>query len=155
MIAMTRGSAICFVNVAFQRVAWSLIFAVASVTSLNGCVTTGYHYAKDKNLVKKWDATVISVEPQNIYKASEAIWVGTFATVEAKGWKVTFVTNSGEKVTIVQPSSTQYELRSGQRAVYIVDKGKLWVQPADFPLPPDFTGSDAQNNTETKDTESK
>jgi len=97
----------------------------------------------------------MSVEPENIYNANEAIWVGSLASVEAKGWKVTFVTDRGEKVTIVQPSNTQYNLGSGQRAVYIVDKGKVWVQPADFPLPPDFTGGDAQKATETKDTERK
>ena len=154
-MAMTKVCAVCFVKVAFQRVAWSLIFAVASVTSLNGCATTGYSYVKDRSLVKKWDGTVIAVEPQNIYNRAEAMWVGPLASVEAKGWKVTFVFDNGQKVTIVQPSSTEYELRSGQRAVYIADKGKLWVQPADFPLPPDFTASDAQKGTETKDTEGK
>ena len=105
---------------------------------VSGCMTVGYHYAKDPNMVRKWDVTVVSVESQNIYNSTGVFWVGPFASVEAKGWRVTFLDETSHKVTIVQPSSNRYELRPGQRAVYVVDRGQVWVQPTDFPLPSDF-----------------
>jgi len=105
---------------------------------LSGCMTVGYHYAKDPNMAKKWDVTVVSVEPQSIYNSAGVFWVGPFASVEAKGWKVTFLDETGQKITIVQPSSNRYQLKPGQKAVYIAFRGQVWVQPTDFPLPADF-----------------
>ncbi len=54
---------------------------------------------------------------------------------------MTFLDETGTKVSIVQPSTDRYELHPGQKAVYVVDRGHVWVQPQDFPLPPDFADS--------------
>lgn len=107
---------------------------------LAACMTTGYHYAKDPHMVKKWDVTVISVKPQNIYNSVGVALVGPLASVEAKGWQVTFRADGEQRnVTIVQPSSDQYTLQAGQRAVYIIAGGRVWVQPTNYPLPPEFS----------------
>ena len=105
---------------------------------LSACVTVGYSYAKDPTAVKKWNATIVSIEDQNIYDSTGAMWVGPLATVNSVGQKVKFVTDSGETVSIVQPKSNKYTLTAGQHVIYIVDQGHVWVQPTDYPLPADF-----------------
>lgn len=119
------------------------ITCVALICALSGCVTVGYSYAKDPNLVKKWNATIVSIEDQNIYNSTGAAWVGPLATVESVGQKVEFVTEAGEKVSIVQPKVKEYTLTAGEHIVYIVDRGHVWVQPVDYPLPPDFAAAPA------------
>lgn len=131
----------------FQRVL-SAVVGLALLISLDGCTTTGYHHAKDPNLVRKWDVTVTSVAPQNIYNSLGASLVGPLASVDAVGVRVAFITAAkGEKIEIVQPADNgflhlsqvrRFDLKAGQSAVYIVDRGQVWVQPTDFPLPHEF-----------------
>lgn len=124
-----------------QLVNWALKVLVggALLALLTGCMTTGYHHAKDPNMVKKWDVTVISVEPQNIYNSVGVALVGPLASVDSKGWKVSFIADGEKaKTEIVQPSTDRYELHPGQKAIYIVSRGSVWVQPTDYPLPPEF-----------------
>lgn len=109
--------------------------------ALSGCITVGYSYAKNPNLVKAWKATIVSIEDQNIYNSAGAFWVGPLATVESVGQKVTFIAEDGSKATIVQPKNAHYTLTAGEQVLYIVDQGHVWVQPVDYPLPPDFTTS--------------
>ena len=106
-------------------------------------MTVGYSTARDSNMVKKFDVTITDVQPQNIYNPLAVSLVGPLAAVspDHKGQKVTFTDGTGAKVIIVQPLSNLYELHVGQKAVYIVDRGQVWVQPADYPLPPEFTTS--------------
>ena len=78
---------------------------------------------------------------QNIYNSAGAFWVGPLATVESVGQKVTFVAEDGSKATIVQPKNAHYTLTVGEHVLYVVDQGHVWVQPVDYPLPPDFTAS--------------
>lgn len=135
---------------AFQRVL-SAVVGLALLISLGGCTTVGYHHAKDPNKVQKWNVTVTDVSPQNIYNALGASWVGSLAKVESVGLRVSFITDRGEKVEIVQPADNgflhlsqvrRFELRAGQSAIYIVDRGQVWVQPTDYPLPPEFTNTE-------------
>lgn len=130
----------------FQRIFSAL--TMLTLLTLSGCTTTGYHHAKDPNLVKKWDVTVTQVSPQNIYNAMGASLVGGLASVDAVGLRVAFITSAGEKVEIVQPADNsflhfpevkRFELKAGQKAVYLVDRGQVWVQPTDFPLPAEFS----------------
>jgi hypothetical protein len=135
-----------------QRVL-SAVAGFALLISLDGCTTTGYHHAKDPNLVHKWDVTVTAVSPQNIYNTLGASLVGPLASVESVGVRVSFITaEKGEKVEIVQPADNgflhlsqvrRFELKAGQSAIYIVDRGQVWVQPTDFPLPPEVNAAPA------------
>ena len=115
--------------------------------ALTGCITVGYSYAKDPNMVRKWNATIISIEDQNIYNSTGAFWVGPLATVESVGQKIKFVTDGGETVIIVQPKSAHYTLTAGEHVVYIVDQGHVWVQPIDYPLPSDFITTSAASKS--------
>ena len=134
----------------FQRVL-SAVAGLALLMSLDGCTTTGYHHAKDPSLVKKWNVTITEVSPQNIYNTLGASWVGALASVEAVGIRVSFITDQGEKVEIIQPADNsflhlsqvrRFELKAGQSAIYIIDRGQVWVQPSDYPLPPEFTSTE-------------
>jgi hypothetical protein len=107
------------------------LFCLAALVGLCGCMTIGYSTARDPNTVKKFDVTIIEIEPQNIYNATGVFWVGPFASVEHKGQKITFLDSTGVKVSIVQPISNLYELHAAEKAVYIVDRGQVWIQPAD------------------------
>ena len=121
---------------AWQRVAW---FAIGvAFLGLVACMTVGYSTATDSTMVRKWDVTVIELAPEQIYNALGASLIGPFAPVEHEGLRVTFIDASGAKASIVQPATKLYELHAGQKAVYIVDRGQVWVQPADYPLPPEF-----------------
>jgi len=131
---------------AFQRV-FTAVAGFALLISLDGCTTTGYHHAKDPNLVKKWNVTVTSVAPQNIYNTLGASLVGPLASVDAIGVRVSFITDKGEKLEIVQPADNgflhlsqvqRFNLKAGQSGVYLVDRGQVWVQPTDYPLPAEF-----------------
>jgi hypothetical protein len=103
-----------------------------------GCMTTGYSYAKDPKLVGKKEVTITKLEPQNIYDSMGVAWVGPFAKVESRGQRVAFVDAQGKSVELVQPHSDRYELHVGQKVMYVVDRGQVWVQPLDYPLPPEF-----------------
>ena len=116
-----------------------IVVAGILMITLSGCITTGYSYAKNPNIVHKWDATITSVEKQNIYNSTGAAWVGPLAKVEAVGLKVSLVTDDGQHVTEVQPQNSNYTLTAGEHVIYIVDYGRIWAQPINYPLPPDFT----------------
>lgn len=117
---------------------WKFI-ALIPFVAIAGCATpVGYSYAKDPNMVKKWDATIISIQDQNIYNSTGAAWVGSLATVESVGQKVEIVAADGSKASIIQPKSDKYTLSAGEHVYYIVDQGRVWVQPTDYPLPPDL-----------------
>ena len=119
----------------------ALLFGLVALAGLSGCMTVGYSTAKDPNMVHKWPITIVGIEQQNIYNAMGVSLVGPFASVEHVGQKITFIDPTGKQVTIVQPLSNRYELKPGQRAVYIVDRGQVWVQPTDYPLPPEFAAA--------------
>jgi len=104
--------------------------------SLSGCMTVGYHYAKDPLMVAKYDVTVLSIKPQKIRSSVGVALVGPLAKVNAIGWKVKFVDAAGKTFDIVQPRSDQYEITVGQQAYYVINRGQVWVQPKDYPLPP-------------------
>jgi hypothetical protein len=112
---------------------------LALVTTLqSGCMTTGYSYARDPKIVGKWDVTITKIEPQNIYNSMGVALVGPFAKVESRGQRIAFIDAKGKTQNIVQPLSDRYVLHEGQHAVYIADRGQVWVQPTDYPLPPEF-----------------
>lgn len=119
------------------------LFCLMALAGLSGCMTVGYSTAKDSNMVRKWDVTIIEIEPQNIYNAMGVALVGPFASVEHKGQKITFLDSTGAKASIVQPISNRYELHPAEKAVFIVDRGQVWVQPTDYPLPPEFNAAPA------------
>lgn len=115
------------------------IAAIALISVLSAaCMTTGYSYAKDPKVVGKWDVTITKIEPQNIYNSLGVVLVGPFASVESHGQRITFITTDGKSQTIVQPLTDRYELHEGQHARYIADRGQVWVQPTEYPLPPEF-----------------
>lgn len=124
-------------KVHYQRVLF-FIFGMLPLVFISGCMTVGYSTARDPNMVRKFDVTIIEIEPQNIYNALGASLVGPFASVEHKGQKITFMDATGTKVSIVQPISDRYVLHPTEQAVYIVDRGQIWIQPKDYPLPPEF-----------------
>jgi len=110
-----------------------------ALLSLNGCMTTGYSTAKNPDMVRKFDVTIIEIAPQNIYNSLGVSLVGPLAPVEHVGEKVRFKDATGAEATIVQPKSSRYELHAGDKAIYIVDRGQVWIQPTDYPLPPEFS----------------
>ncbi|NNM70547.1 MAG: hypothetical protein HKM00_11415 [Gallionella sp.] len=91
----------------FQRVL-SAVAGFALLISLDGCTTTGYHHAKDPNLVQKWNVTITEVSSQNIYNTLGASLVGPLASVEAVGLRVSFITEKGGKAEIVQPADNGF-----------------------------------------------
>lgn len=102
-------------------------------------MTTGFSTAKDPNMVKKFDVTIVKIEQQDIYNALGVSLVGPFASVEHKGQKITFIEAGNPKQhSIIQPISDRYVLQIGQKSAYIVDRGQVWIQPIDYPLPPEF-----------------
>jgi hypothetical protein len=106
---------------------------------LVGCQTVGYSSARDPTLVRKWQVTITEVESNYcIYNALGASLVGPLAPCEHRGQRVTFTDDAGAKASIVQPTPSRYQLKAGDHAVYIVDRGQVWVQPTDYPLPPEF-----------------
>lgn len=102
---------------------------------LSACVTVGYSYARDPSAHEAFHGTVTAVDNQNIYSAAGAAWVGALAKVEAVGLKVSMVMDDGEKVTVVQPKDPSYALHVGDHIYYIADKGRVWAQPDNLPLP--------------------
>jgi hypothetical protein len=120
----------------YQAVATVLVVLACALQS--GCMTVGYSYAKDPKLVAKWEVTITKIEPQNIYNAAGVFWVGPFAKVESRGQRISLLDQHGKSVEIVQPLSDRYELHIGQKALYVADRGQVWVQPVDYPLPPEF-----------------
>ena len=121
---------------------------IACFFMLSGCTTTGYHHAKNANQVSKWNVTVNSVSAQNIYNHLGASLVGPLASVDAVGLRVNFTDATGHEIEIVQPADNSFlhfsevkafSLKPGQAAVYIVDRGQVWVQPLDYPLPSEFS----------------
>jgi hypothetical protein len=130
---------------AFMRKAVQAL-SLGILIGLGGCMTVGYSTARDPNMVKKWDVTITDVQPQNIYNALAVSLVGPLAAVspEHKGQKVSFIDADGNKASIVQPLSNLYTLQAGQKAVYVVDRGQVWVQPTDYPLPPEFNSKPAK-----------
>lgn len=122
------------------------LFCLAALVGLSGCMTVGYSTARDPNMVKTFDVTIIEIAPQNIYNALGVSLVGPFASVEHKGQKITFIDSTGAKATIVQPLSDRYELHPAEKAVYVVDRGQVWIQPTDYPLPPEFNAAPASSS---------
>ena len=116
---------------------------VAAILAVAGCATVGYSYAKNPNMVKKWNGTVISAKKRNIYDGR--CWslnpLPFTCPVESVGVAVKVVLSDGQKVQIVQPKSTHYAVKPNERVYYIVDQGRVWVQPMNYPLPPDFTAN--------------
>ena len=103
-----------------------------------GCMTVGYSYAKDPKVIGNWEVTITKLEPQNIYNAAGVFWVGPFAKVESRGQRIGILDATGKSAEIVQPLSDRYELHVGEKARYIANRGQVWVQPLDYPLPPEF-----------------
>ncbi len=121
---------------------FSYLIMMVVLASLDGCVSEGYSYAKDPNIVRKWDVIITEVEPREILNTSAVFWIGPFENDEKKGLRITFKEiDDGNKMTIIQPSSRYFKLQAGQRAVYIADKGQVWIQPTDYPLPSEFSAT--------------
>ncbi len=128
-----------------QRI-FTYLFGMVVLASFSGCVAVGYSYAKDSDIVGKWDVIITEIEPQDILNVRAVFWIGPFESDEKKGLKISFKeSDNGKKITIVQPSSRRYKLQVGQHAVYIADRGQVWIQPTDYPLPSDFTTTDTGN----------
>lgn len=106
---------------------------------VSGCTTIGYSRAVNPNLLAYYPVTVISVSKQNIYNATGAAWVGSLASVDAVGVRVDFIDAAGKQYSIVQPQNPKYQLKPGEPALEVADYGRVWVQPVDYPLPPEFT----------------
>ena len=119
------------------------LLAVA-VLLIAGCATTGYNYARDPSMVKKFEGTVVSVNDRNIYNGT--CWslnpLPFTCPVESVGLAVKMVLSTGETLEIVQPKSAHYTLKPNDRIFYVVDQGRVWAQPIGYPLPPEFIVSD-------------
>ena len=117
----------------------SLSFACALLASLAGCsVPVGYSFVKNANQVANSEVTIIEVNQKKIYDATAAALVGTLAGAQASGTKIKFVDGSGKIQEVLQPATDRYELRAGQKANLVAVRGQVWVQPLDYPLPPEF-----------------
>ena len=124
----------------------NLIKSLAVLLSLSiasGCATTSFSYAKDGSVVKKFAGTVISVNDRNIY--GSLCWslnpLPFTCPVESVGLAVKLVLSTGETFEIVQPKSTRYTLKANDRVYYIVDRGRVWAQPIDYPLPAELAAA--------------
>lgn len=98
----------------------------------------GYSYVKDANAMANNLVTVVKVEPTKIYDATAVSLVGPLAGTKATGIKFTIADASGKTYTVLQPATDKYQLKVGDRARYIVVRGQIWIQPVDYPLPPEF-----------------
>jgi hypothetical protein len=83
-------------------------------------------------LVAKWEERIEKIEPQYICSPSGM----TYAP--SRGERVTLTNSTGNRTEIVQAVPDQYQLQVGQRALLVADHGRLWVQPVDYPLPPEL-----------------
>jgi hypothetical protein len=113
--------------------------AILMVASTSGCMMpVGYTYVKDANAMANNLVTVIKVEPTKIYDATAVSLVGPLAGANATGVKYTIADSSGKTHQVLQPATDKYQLRVGDKASYIVVRGQVWIQPVDYPLPPEF-----------------
>src|ERR1039457_170978 len=117
-------------KMALQRVL-STVAGFALLISLTGCMSVGNTMPANINQIQKWDVTIIKIQPVNVYNPT---WVFGHHI----GQKITYRFSTGDQQTIVQPKSNSFELKTAQKAVLIVDQGQMWVQPTDYPLPPEF-----------------
>jgi hypothetical protein len=121
-------------KMALQRVL-SAVAGFALLISLTGCMTVGNTMPANINQIQKWDVTIIKIQPVTVYNTP--IWIFGHHI----GQKITYIFSTGEQQTIVQPKSNSFELKAAQKAVLIVNQGQMWVQPTDYPLPPEFNSA--------------
>jgi hypothetical protein len=113
--------------------------AIFLVGTTSGCMTPiGYSYEDDANVLYSGLVTVIKVERVKIYDATALTLVGPLAGAKATGIKYTFIDVLGETHAVLQPSNEKYLLRVLDKARFIVVRGQVWVQPIEYPLPPEF-----------------
>lgn len=110
--------------------------------ALSACMTVAYSSARDPAMVKAWPVTITEISEAGVYSPMAVSLVGPFAALmdHRKGDRLQLMDDTtGDKFEIVQPQTTLYQLRAGQHARYVVDRGQVWVQPLDYPLPPEFS----------------
>ena len=116
-----------------------VITAIFMVGTTSGCMAhIGYSYEDDANVLYSGLVTVIKVERVKIYDATALTLVGPLAGAKATGIKYTFIDVLGETHAVLQPSNEKYLLRVLDKARFIVVRGQVWVQPIEYPLPPEF-----------------
>ena len=121
---------------------FSYLTMTVALAIFGGCVSEGYSFAIDSNIVRKWDVIITDIEFREIINTPEVFWVGPFESGERRGLKITFrEIDDGKTTSIIQPLSWDYHLQVGQRAAYIADRGQVWIQPTDYPLPSDFSAA--------------
>lgn len=111
-----------------------LTLVLGCLLPLAGCttVTCIETSARDPQQVAKWDVTIAKIEPENVCGHA------AISLPPSRGQRITVTSSTGSQVEVVQPLPEHYQLHVGQRAVLIADHRQLWVQPADYPLPPEL-----------------
>jgi hypothetical protein len=104
------------------------------IALLAGCVTTGYSYVKDPNTNARENATITDIEAQNIYNSVGASLVGGLAPVEAVGWSVDVITDSGKKMHFVIPQDKRYTFKAGDHVTVFEKDSRVWIEPQAGPL---------------------
>jgi hypothetical protein len=105
--------------------AWASL-ALSSCTTV--CIETS---ARDPQAVAKWEMTIEKIEPQDVCNPKG------ITLTPSRGQRVSVINATG-RLEIVQPVPEQYHLHVGQQVLLVADHGRLWVQPIDYPLPPEL-----------------
>jgi len=107
--------------------AWAIL-TLPSCTTVT-CIETS---ARDPQAVAKWEVTIEKIEPQDLCNPNGITLVPT------RGERVTVISPTGSRREIAQAVPDQYHLHVGQQVFLVADRGRLWVQPLDYPLPPEL-----------------
>ena len=103
-----------------------------SILTLAGCTTTCMETSAPSQLVGKWEKTIEKIEPQDVCSPSGINYA------PSRGQRVRVTSSTGSHTEIVQPMPDHYQLTVGERVLLVADHGRLWVQPIDYPLPPEL-----------------
>jgi hypothetical protein len=116
-----------------------LAVVVCGLGLLAGCmVPVSYSYAKNPNVISAWHGTVLSVHKSGIYNPTAAEWVGTLGGPAAKAVRVKVILDNGLHENILQAPNPSYTLHKNEPILYVLDAGRVWVQPANYPLAPNI-----------------
>lgn len=115
------------------------VFSILMLVTASGCMMpVGYSYVKDTNTLANVIVDVVKVEQKKIYDTTEVFLVGPLAGSKATGVKYSVTDMTGKVTQVLQPKTDKYTLKVGEKARLIAVRGQVWVQPLDYPLPPEF-----------------
>jgi hypothetical protein len=83
-------------------------------------------------VIAKWEMTIQKIAPQYVCNPAG------ITLAPSRGERVSVTDSTGSRREIVQAVPDQYQPHAGEHVLLVADHGRLWVQPVDFPLPPEL-----------------